>query len=134
VLVVDDSADNREIYAAFLRYAGLAVVTAASAEEGLAKAAAEPPAVVVMDLALPRMDGFEATRRLKAHPRTKGAKIIVVTGHAIDEYQDRARDAGADAVCTKPCLPDDLLAQVKRMIALANAARTAKAPARARRR
>jgi CheY-like chemotaxis protein len=116
VLVIDDFADNRVIYAEFLRFAGLRVRVAATAEEGLLIALEEPPAVVVMDLALPKMDGWEATRRLKAHPKTKHTKIIVVTGHVVDELQERAYEAGADDVCTKPCLPIELLKRVQSMM------------------
>lgn len=110
VLIVDDVADNREMYADYLRFAGLRVATASSAEEGLAAAAAEAPAVVVMDLALPGMDGWEATKRLKAmHPRIR---VIAVTGHVLPEHEDRARAAGADAFYTKPLLPSELLSGV----------------------
>jgi CheY-like chemotaxis protein len=116
VLVIDDFSDNRIIYAEFLRFAGLRVKVAASAEEGLTIALHEPPAVVVMDLALPKMDGWEATRRLKSHPRTKDTKILVVTGHVIDELRERAYAAGADEVCTKPCLPIDLLKRVQALM------------------
>jgi CheY-like chemotaxis protein len=116
VLVIDDSSDNRIIYAEFLRFAGLRVKVASSAEEGLTIALHEPPAVVVMDLLLPKMDGWEATRRLKAHPKTKDARVVVVTGHVIDDLEERAFAAGADEVCTKPCLPIDLLKRVQALM------------------
>lgn len=116
VLVIDDSEDNREIYVEYLRYSGLRVSSASSAEEGLTKAKAAPPTLVVMDLALPGIDGYEATRRLRADPRTRGARILVVTGHALPEYTDRAIAAGADAVCTKPLLPDELLVRLRALL------------------
>jgi two-component system cell cycle response regulator DivK len=112
VLVIDDVADNRELYAEFLAFAGLRVVTAADAERGLAEAFATRPSVIIMDLGLPLMDGWEATRILKADPRTRGTPLVVVTGYIEEEMLRRARDAGADAVLTKPCIPTELLARV----------------------
>ncbi len=97
------------MYAEFLEFAGLRAETAATAEEGIAKAFELTPSVIVMDLALPGMDGWEATRQLKADKRTKDVPIVVVTGHAIPDRLEAARTAGADAVLTKPLLPIALL-------------------------
>jgi CheY-like chemotaxis protein len=112
VLVVEDYEDTREMYAAFLAFSGLRAATAATAEEGLTMAFAEPPDVIVMDLALPGMDGSEATRRLKADARTKDVPVVVVTGNAVPERLQAAVDAGANVVLTKPILPMDLLAKL----------------------
>lgn len=116
VLIVDDVLDNREMYAEYLRFSGLRAETAETAEEALEMARREPPAVVVMDLALPEMDGLEATRRLKADPRTGATRVIVVSGHAVRDQAERAIAAGAEEFCSKPFLPLDLLAKVQALM------------------
>ena len=70
-----------------------------------------------MDLALPRMDGWEATRRLKMDERTKHIPIVALTGHALAGHAEGARQAGCDSFVTKPCLPDALVAEIQRMLA-----------------
>jgi two-component system cell cycle response regulator DivK len=112
ILVVDDFDDNRAMYAEFLALKGFRVAEAANGEEAVAMTTELMPAVVVMDLSLPVMDGWEATRRLKADPRTRNVVIIALTGHAEDSHADRARDAGCDDFVAKPCLPEELLAKV----------------------
>src|SRR5204862_5620766 len=74
------------------------------------------PDIVLMDLALPRMDGWEATRRLKADPRTRHIPVVALTGHALAGHAEGARDAGCDAFVTKPCLPDALVAEIRRLL------------------
>jgi CheY-like chemotaxis protein len=81
VLIVDDSADTREIYAASLRHSGFAVVTASDGELGVHAAVAHRPDVVVMDLSMPRLDGLDATRFLKRHRRTRRIPVIMLTGY-----------------------------------------------------
>ena len=110
MLIVDDVADNREMYAEYLRYVGLEVDTAEDAEEALNKVQIFAPQVVVMDLALPGMDGAEATTRIKQDPRTAHVRVLVLTGHMLDVYDKRR--LAADAVCTKPCLPADLFDRI----------------------
>jgi two-component system, cell cycle response regulator DivK len=73
-------------------------------------------ALIVMDLTMPGMDGWEATRRLKADSQTKPVPVLVLSGHALRGAEDRARDAGADAFLTKPCLPGDLSAKIAAML------------------
>ena len=116
VLIVDDFQDNREMYAEFLRFSGLRVEEAVNGHEALDKAGALLPDLIVMDLSLPGMDGWEATRRLKGEPATKHIPVLALTGHALAGYSEGARRAGCDAFVTKPCLPEDLLAQIKRML------------------
>ena len=116
ILVVDDTLDARELYAEYLRIAGLRAEVAEDGHDGLAKAAALLPSVIVMDLAMPRMDGWEATRRLKADPRTRNIPVIALTGHVIERSRERAIEAGADGYLTKPCFPDSLLAEVHRVM------------------
>jgi two-component system, cell cycle response regulator DivK len=116
VLIVDDVEDNRDMYAEFLRFAGVEVDTAPNAEVGLEKAFARPPGVVIMDLALPKMDGWTATRALREHPRTKHVPVIVVTGHVLPDHERRAFEAGANDVCQKPITPSELLGRVQRLM------------------
>jgi two-component system cell cycle response regulator DivK len=116
ILVVDDTLDARELYAEYLRIAGLRAEVAEDGVEALTKATALRPNVIVMDLAMPRMDGWEATRRLKADPATRHIPIIALTGHALERSRERAIEAGADGYLTKPCYPDSLLAEVHRVL------------------
>jgi CheY-like chemotaxis protein len=74
------------------------------------------PDIVLMDLALPQMDGWEATRRLKSDGRTSHIPIVALTGHALAGHAEGAREAGCDAFVTKPCLPDALVAEIKRVL------------------
>jgi two-component system, cell cycle response regulator DivK len=116
VLIIDDIADNREMYAEYFSFAGLHVLSAGTAEEGIALALIARPLVIVMDLALPKMDGLTATRVIKETAQTKDTKIVVLTGHALPDHARRAREAGADDVCTKPCLPIELLKRVHALL------------------
>ena len=116
VLVVDDFPDNREMYAEFLRFSGFMVEEASNGHEALEKAFALRPDVIVMDLSLPGVDGWEATRRIKADTRTRNIPVIAVTGHALAGHSKVAREAGCDAFVTKPCLPEDLLAEIQRVL------------------
>lgn len=117
VLIVDDYADNREMYAEYLTFCGLRVAEAQTGHEALEMALRLRPDVVVMDLALPGVDGWEATRRLKRDPLTREIPVIALTGHALAGHSRTALDAGCDAFVTKPCLPDDLVVEVRRMLA-----------------
>jgi two-component system, cell cycle response regulator DivK len=116
ILVVDDYADNREMYSAYLRFQGLDVVEAANGTEALEHAFERSPDLVVMDLSLPGVDGWQATRMLKADARTKNIPVIAVTGHALAGAPERAAEAGCDGFLTKPCLPEDLLREIQRML------------------
>ena len=113
VLIVDDVQDNRTVYVLFLRFSGFRVAEAENGVEALKQAETLLPDVIVMDLSLPVMDGWEATRRLKRDPRTKKIPVIVLTGHALPEHAQAAREAGCDLVITKPCLPDELLNAIR---------------------
>ena len=117
ILVVDDFLDNRQMYAEYLLFSGLRVEEAEDGHEALAKAFSMLPDLIVMDLSLPGIDGWEATRRLKADPRTKGIPVIALTGHALAGHSKGATDAGCDAFITKPCLPERLLEEVRKTLA-----------------
>jgi two-component system cell cycle response regulator DivK len=116
VLVVDDYADAREMYAEYLRFTGFRVAEARNGQEALTRALELGPDVVLMDLALPLMDGWEATRRLRTDPRTSRVLIVALTGHALAGHAEGARRAGCDAFVTKPCLPDDLVDVIRRLL------------------
>jgi two-component system cell cycle response regulator DivK len=116
ILVVDDVGDNREMYAEFLEYEGYQVAQARTGVEALALAQNVAPALIVMDLSMPGMDGWEAARRLKADARTKSIPVLVVSAHALRGTEERAREAGADSFLRKPCLPEDLSAKVAAML------------------
>ena len=118
VLVVDDFQDNREMYAEYLSYCGFRVIEAKNGKEAIEQAFAQSPNVIIMDLSLPVMDGWEATRRLKADRRTKSIPVIALTGHALQGHSKGALDAGCDAFVAKPCLPDQLVLEIKRMLAI----------------
>lgn len=116
VLVVEDYQDAREMYAAYLQFSGFAVAEAGNGIEAIEKTHELMPDIVLMDLALPRMDGWEATRRLKNDERTRHIPIVALTGHALAGHAEGARDAGCDAFVTKPCLPDALVAEIRRLL------------------
>ena len=118
VLVVDDFADNREMYSEYLTFSGYEVVEARNGKEAIETAQARLPDIIIMDLSLPVMDGWEATRRLKADDRTRRIPVVALTGHALAGHSRGAQEAGCDSFLSKPCLPDQLVAEIKRMLAL----------------
>jgi CheY-like chemotaxis protein len=117
VLIVDDFEDNRAMYVEYLEFHGFRVAEAVNGEEAVARTLELMPSIVVMDLSLPVMDGWEATRRLKANPRTKNIIVIALTGHAEPSHAKKARDAGCDDFVPKPCLPEQLVAKVREHVA-----------------
>ena len=116
VLVVEDYQDAREMYTAYLQFSGFDVAEATNGIEAIDKTVELLPDIILMDLALPRMDGWEATRRLKNDPLTKHIPIVALTGHALAGHAEGARAAGCDAFVTKPCLPDALVEEIKRLL------------------
>jgi two-component system cell cycle response regulator DivK len=116
VLVVDDFEDNRTMYAEYLEYSGYRVEQAANGEEAVELAKRLKPNLVVMDLSLPVMDGWEATRQLKANEGTRHIPVIALTGHALAGHSRGATEAGCDAFLAKPCLPERLLAKVEELL------------------
>jgi CheY-like chemotaxis protein len=123
VLVVEDYQDAREMYAAYLQYAGFRVAEATDGLEAIEQSVALQPDIILMDLALPKVDGWEATRRLKEDERTRDIPIVALTGHALAGHAEGARRAGCDAFVTKPCLPDVLVAEIRRMLSARGGAR-----------
>ncbi len=104
------------MYAVYLAYSGYEVAEAADGEEAIEVARRRVPDAIVMDLSLPLMDGWEATRRLKADERTRHIPIIAVTGHALAGHSRGALDAGCDAFLAKPCLPEVLVKKVEELL------------------
>ena len=116
VLVVDDYPDAREMYAEYLQYSGFDVIEATNGMEALARAADSAPDIILMDLSLPVMDGWEATKRLKADKTTAAIPIVALTGHALAGILEGAKKAGCDAFVTKPCLPEDLVKEIRKVL------------------
>jgi two-component system, cell cycle response regulator DivK len=112
VLVIEDFEDTRRIYAEYLEFAGFRVEVATDGEEGIAKAFDLAPDFVVMDLAMPNLDGWEATKRLRNDPRTRDVYVLAVTGFSGDEEREKALDVGCDGVLTKPVLPAELVRHI----------------------
>jgi CheY-like chemotaxis protein len=121
VLVVEDYQDAREMYAAYLQFSGYRVAEAANGLEAIDKTRELMPDIILMDLALPKLDGWQATQRLKADPKTKHIPIVALTGHALAGHAESARQAGCDSFVTKPCLPDALVAEIQRMLSVTRA-------------
>jgi CheY-like chemotaxis protein len=104
------------MYVEYLRFSGFRVAEARNGLEAIERALTLVPDIVLMDLALPRMDGWEATRRLKTDARTRHIPVVALTGHALSGHAEGARQAGCDAFVTKPCLPDTLVAEINRVL------------------
>ena len=116
ILVVDDYQDAREMYVEYLQFSGFRVAEARNGNEAVEQAFAIQPDLILMDLSLPGMDGWEATRHLKGDERTRHIPIVALTGHALAGASEGAKRAGCDSFVTKPCLPDDLVVEVRRML------------------
>lgn len=116
VLLVDDYPDAREMYAEYLQFSGYDVIEAANGMEALQRALDSAPDIILMDLSLPVMDGWEATRRLKSDERTATIPVVALTGHALAGISEGAKKAGCDAFVTKPCLPEDLVREIRHVL------------------
>jgi CheY-like chemotaxis protein len=133
ILVVEDFLDAREMYRDYLTFAGFRVETAADGYEALEKARRLRPDLVLMDLALPVVDGWEATRRLRADPATADLKIVALSAHALATEGRRAKEAGCDGFIAKPCLPQELVDEITRILRPArNEPRRTRRPRRTR--
>lgn len=128
ILLVEDFEDAREMYREYLEFSGFSVVTAVDGREAVTKAADVNPDLVLMDLSLPILDGWEATRRLKNDPATSHLTIVALSAHALSLEGERAREAGCDGFIAKPCLPSELVDQ---MVVYLPADRLSDRPARA---
>jgi two-component system cell cycle response regulator DivK len=133
VLLVEDNEDNRTIYTTILRHCGHEVAEAGTGEEGIRLARELRPGVILMDVAMPGIDGWEATRRLKADPITAHIPVIALTAHAMAEDRLRATEAGCESYLAKPIEPRRVVEEVEKLLArvAAAAAESAEAPAAA---
>ena len=117
ILIVDDNDDAREMYAAYFYHLDFDVATAPDGAEALRLAAELKPDVVVMDLTMPVMDGWTATRRLKAHEELRVIPVVAVSGHATGPAAAQSvSEAGFDRFVLKPCLPEDLADVVRELL------------------
>ncbi len=113
ILVVEDQEDNRRILRDLLTNAGYDMIEAEDGQQALAAVVKRRPDLILMDIQLPILDGYEATRRIKAMPELKSIPIIVVTSYALSGDEGKARAAGCDAYVTKPYSPRALLAKIR---------------------
>ena len=127
VLLVDDYPDAREMYTEYLEFSGFDVIGAGNGLEALQRAVDANPDIILMDLSLPVMDGWEATRRLKADNRTAAIPVVALTGHALAGISEGAKKAGCDAFVTKPCLPEDLVREIRKILDAPDASNSRKA-------
>jgi two-component system cell cycle response regulator DivK len=113
ILVVEDQEDNRRILRDLLTNVGFQLVEAEDGAEGVAAAETHRPDLILMDIQMPIVDGYEATRQIKANPTLKSIPVIVVTSYALSGDEEKARAAGCDDYITKPYSPRQLLAKIK---------------------
>jgi two-component system cell cycle response regulator DivK len=116
VLVVEDLEDNRVIARMILGHHGYEVIEACDGEEGIRRAREDRPDLILMDVSIPRIDGWEATRILKADPQTAGIPIIALTAHALPADRNMASEVGCDAYLTRPVEPRRVAEEVGRLI------------------
>lgn len=116
VLIVDDNLDAREMYAMYLQHEGFRSTEAADGHAAIDQAKRDKPDLILMDATMPRLDGWEAARLLKADAETKRIPLIMLTAHAFTEHRDRAAAVGADGFLAKPVLPDVLAREIRRML------------------
>jgi len=121
VLLVDDFEDARVMYGQYLSRLGYRVTDAATGEEALELAFRDRPDVILLDMLLPGVDGWEVTRRLREAASTRTIKIIALTAHTLDRERRRIEHAGCDLFLAKPCLPADVAAAIARVLGLRQA-------------
>ena len=113
ILVIEDHEDNRRILRDLLTSAGYEPIEAVTGEEGLTLAETHRPELILMDIQLPGMDGYETTRRIKANPALRQIPVIAVTSYALSGDEVKAMEAGCDTYVTKPFSPRTLLAKIR---------------------
>jgi two-component system cell cycle response regulator DivK len=116
ILLVEDNEMNRDMLSRRLARSGYEVALAVDGAQGVAMAASEAPDLVLMDMSLPVLDGWEATRRLKADPATRGLPVIALTAHAMSGDEEKAREAGCDDFDTKPVEYTRLVAKIEGLL------------------
>ena len=116
ILVVEDQEDNRQILRDLLSHFDYKMIEAENGEQALTQAAKHRPDLILMDIQLPVLDGYEATRRLKADPDLKDIPVVVITSYALSGDEQKARAAGCDAYVAKPYSPRALLAKIREFV------------------
>jgi CheY-like chemotaxis protein len=116
ILLVDDYEDARVMYGHFLRMSGYHPIEAATGEEALELAYRHLPDLILLDMSLPGIDGWEVTAELKSNEKTKHIPIVALTAHALQTERQRTERAGCDGFLAKPCAPPDLLAEISRLL------------------
>jgi two-component system cell cycle response regulator DivK len=116
VLLAEDFEDARELYRDYLEFSGFSVLTANNGREAIEQAVSVQPDIILMDASMPVLDGWQATRELKANPVTKHIPVLALTAHAFDDARREAKDVGCDGFVTKPCLPDDLVTRIRAVL------------------
>jgi CheY-like chemotaxis protein len=116
VLVVDDAVDARVLYGEYLEYLGFRVETAENGAQAIQSAQRESPAIIIMDLAMPELNGWQAIKRLKSDPLTADIPIVALSAYAFGDELQRAREAGADLCVSKPCLPSQLARVIRALL------------------
>ena len=113
ILHVEDNEDNRQIVRDLFEFKGYTIIDAVDGEEGVHKAREIKPNLILMDIQLPKMNGYDTTRAIKSDPALAGIPIIVITSYALSGDDQKAYDAGADDYLAKPYAPKDLLEKVE---------------------
>jgi len=119
ILLVDDHDDTREMYAAYIKFAGFRVISAMTAEQAIELVFAEHPALIVMDVALPMMSGTDAVGLLKANPASASIPVLLLSAHAMATERSAGLAAGADRYVAKPCLPNELVEHIRSLLTVA---------------
>lgn len=121
LLLVEDNEDNRIIYCTVLRHHGYDVIEAQDGVQAVELARSAQPDLILMDISIPRMDGWEATRILRGDPRTRDIPIIALTAHALADDRERASELGFSSYLAKPIEPRFVVAEIRRWIGEGNA-------------
>lgn len=121
VLLVEDNEDNLVVYRTILEHVGFRVIEARDGEEGVNRARQYHPDLILMDISIPKIDGWEATQRLKSDESTKEIPIIALTAHALEEDRQKALQAGCDGYLAKPVEPRRVVQEVERFVGPAKA-------------
>jgi CheY-like chemotaxis protein len=116
ILLVEDNEDNLVVYRTILEHVGYNVIEARDGEEGVNRARQHLPDLILMDISIPKIDGWEATQRLKSEDSTRAIPIIALTAHALEEDRQKAVQAGCDGYLAKPVEPRRVVQEVERFV------------------
>jgi len=117
ILFIEDEADHIEMVKMRLEACGFEFISAKDGEEGLKKAASEKPDLVLLDIVIPKIDGFEVCRRLKSQPATRNTPVLVITASGLKDLEEKCLDIGADDIVRKPYNSSDLVSKIRGLLA-----------------